>query len=77
LTTCFANHCDWRIPNIHELQTILLVRAPCTTYPSNIDLAFGPDSDGNFWSSTDTPIAPPATATPWVWQVSFLQCQAQ
>src|SRR5206468_3617426 len=29
--TCFANHCDWRIPTIVELQAILL--APCGTTP--------------------------------------------
>src|SRR5262245_46993085 len=36
---CFAGHCDWRIPNIVELQTIVL--SPCSN-PICIDPIFGP-----------------------------------
>ena len=28
---CFAGHCDWRLPTIAEIQTILEGSSPCTT----------------------------------------------
>src|SRR5947208_5810553 len=49
-STCFANHCDWRIPNIVELQGILLATYPCGTSPC-IDSAFGPTQASFYWSS--------------------------
>jgi hypothetical protein len=48
---CFAGHCDWRIPNIAELRTILLTQFPCSTSPC-IDPIFGPTSAFFYWSST-------------------------
>jgi len=48
---CFANHCDWRIPTIGELQAIISPWHACTTSPC-IDPIFGPTQDGNYWSST-------------------------
>jgi Protein of unknown function (DUF1566)/Collagen triple helix repeat (20 copies) len=50
-STCFANHCDWRIPNIAELQTILLAPYPCGTSPC-IDTTFGPTQPFGYWSSS-------------------------
>ena len=50
-STCFANHCDWRIPNIVELQGILLATYPCGTSPC-IDSAFGPTQASFYWSSS-------------------------
>jgi hypothetical protein len=38
---CFAGQCDWRLPTIYELQTILSEAYPCTTSPC-IDPVFGP-----------------------------------
>src|SRR5437762_3089789 len=50
-STCFANHCDWRIPNIVELQGILLAPFPCGTSPC-IDSTLGPTQASNYWSSS-------------------------
>jgi hypothetical protein len=52
-TPCFANHCDWRIPTIAELNTIIETSAPgCTTGSPCIDPAFGPTQASNYWSSS-------------------------
>lgn len=48
ITGCFANHCDWRLPNIDELKTIVDHR---TRYPS-IDAIFGPTRSDAYWSAT-------------------------
>jgi hypothetical protein len=45
-STCFANHCDWRIPNIVELTSILSPQFNCTVSPC-IDPAFGPTQAGD------------------------------
>ena len=52
-STCFANHCDWRIPNIVELQTIVEATASgCGSGSSPcIDSAFGP-TWSRYWSSS-------------------------
>jgi hypothetical protein len=49
-TTCFANHCDWRIPNIAELQA--MSASGCGTGLPCIDPAFGPTQLSNYWSSS-------------------------
>jgi hypothetical protein len=45
ITGCFANHCDWRLPNIDELETILDRRV-------GIDAIFGPTHPEFYWSAT-------------------------
>jgi len=49
---CFAGQCDWRLPTVQELQTILQAMAPdpCTTYGC-VDAVFGPPQASNYWSS--------------------------
>jgi hypothetical protein len=65
VTGGFASHCDWRLPSIVELQTILLAPFRCGTRPC-IDPIFGPTAAGIYWSSS-TVVRSPANA----WGVSF------
>jgi hypothetical protein len=48
---CFASHCDWRLPTVAELQTLLLEPFPCTTSPC-IDPVFASTTATDHWSST-------------------------
>ncbi len=54
---CFAGQCDWRLPTIYELRTILLEPFPCTTNPC-IDAIFGPTVINFYWSATTDPTIP-------------------
>jgi hypothetical protein len=66
---CFANHCDWRLPNINELETLLdygLVN-PCIApvFNNGVD-SFTNSTTLYYWSST------PHQADPdIVWGVNF------
>ena len=64
-STCFANHCDWRIPNVLELRNILIA-SPCD--PSCIDSKFGPTGPtfSAYWSSSST-----AANSASAWYVDF------
>lgn len=65
LTSCFFGYCDWRLPTIVELQTILLQPFVCSSSPC-IDPIFGPTATDQYWSSTTTDgFAPNA------WNVNF------
>jgi Protein of unknown function (DUF1566)/Collagen triple helix repeat (20 copies) len=56
-STCFANHCDWRVPNISELRSIVETSASnCGSGGVCIDPAFGPTQvAAGYWSSTTGP----------------------
>jgi hypothetical protein len=50
---CFAGHCDWRLPSVGELRTILLVQfPPCNATPCIDQSIFGPTAYPIYWSST-------------------------
>jgi hypothetical protein len=67
-STCFANHCNWRIPNIADLQTLIETSAPgCGNGALCIDPAFGPTSASCHWSTT-TVAGTPADA----WDLGFV-----
>ena len=61
ITGCFANHCDWRLPSIVELQGIVN-----TSDSPNIDPTFGPTQSFYYWSATTIALHPTDA-----WYVSF------
>jgi len=72
-TSCFAGHCDWRLPSSGgdslfptgepaELESIV----DCSSGATCIDAAFGPDSSLSYWSSSTVPNFPL-----FAWFVSF------
>jgi hypothetical protein len=74
-STCFADHCDWRIPNIPELRSIVDTSVSnCGTGAVCIDPSFGPTqvvgpNDGNaYWSSTT---AADSSINAWVTNFNF------
>jgi hypothetical protein len=63
---CFGGLCNWRLPTVAELQTILSEEFPCTTSPC-IDPVFGPTiANDDYWSSTTL-----ADNTTYAWGVFF------
>lgn len=65
---CFTGQCDWRLPTIYELQTIVLEAYPCITSPCIDQTIFGPTATDPYWSATTLATDPTA-----VWNVSFDQ----
>ena len=63
VTGCFAGHCDWRLPNVVELQTIL----NCAFGPPCIDPIFGTTglSGQGYWSGSSN------TTPNFAWDVFF------
>jgi Protein of unknown function (DUF1566) len=61
-TQCFANHCDWRLPEIGELKGIL---DSSRSNPS-IDTIFGPTQPYYYWSATTS-----AGNPGFAWSVGF------
>lgn len=64
--SCFAGHCDWRLPSLNELQTILRAPKPCDANPC-IDPVFGPTTSSTYWSG-ETSAYHPARA----WYLFFI-----
>jgi hypothetical protein len=53
--SCFAGHCDWRIPTVSELQSLLAAGFPnCTSVPCT-DPALGLTRGFSYWSSSTLP----------------------
>jgi len=53
ITGGFNSHCDWRLPTIAELRTIVALSAPgCGSGSPCIDPIFGPTDASGYWSST-------------------------
>jgi hypothetical protein len=60
--SCFAGHCDWRLPTLNELQTILA--DPCTTGPCIDQSVFGATAAGDYWLAVSI-LRDPNASTPW------------
>lgn len=68
---CFANQCDWRLPTIEELQTILSEGYPCLANPC-IDPTFGATRTGDpYYSATRYGVSPSDPTGVDVWVVWF------
>ena len=68
---CFAGHCDWRMPSIGELRTIVLAPDLACDSPCIDQTVFGPTAVDNYTrSATTAPLEPPNEATV-AWDIHF------
>ena len=69
----FAGHCDWRLPTLQELRTIVDIWVPgCAAGSPCIDPIFGPTALNTYWSATMTDyITPGTTNATEAWVVYF------
>ncbi len=51
-TGCYANHCDWRLPNIDELKSIAILSPGCAGAPCTQDNVFLPNKSLRYWSNS-------------------------
>ena len=65
-TPCFAGYCDWRIPTIGELRSIVLAPYPTCAFNPCIDAIFGPTWAASYWSSSSL-----ASGAGYAWFVGF------
>lgn len=63
---CFANHCDWRLPNTNELLTLLDYGQNSPAINPLFNSAGSFTSDGLYWSSTTY-----QRPTEYAWFVGF------
>lgn len=63
---CLADQCDWRLPTVAELQTILSEPYPCVTSPC-IAPILGPTKTNEYWTATTL-----ADNASYAWSVSFV-----
>jgi hypothetical protein len=63
---CFAGYCDWRIPTMGELRSILFAPGPCTAYNPCVDGILLPMQGNFYWSSSSAPTLPE-----YVWGTYF------
>lgn len=69
---CFANHCDWRVPTLAELRTIVFHNGVCGVLPGYpcIDGAFGPTQAAAYWTSSSDP-GSHSTAADYAYCIDF------
>lgn len=63
---CLADQCDWRLPTVAELQTILSEPYPCVTSPCAAPI-LGPTKANEYWTATTL-----ADNASYAWSVSFV-----